>query len=49
VEQHFIDIEIRPGGEVKVHVKGAKGSQCMAVRRPVQEARRRGQKHRANA
>lgn len=26
---HNIEIEIRPDGEVKVHIKGAKGKQCM--------------------
>jgi len=30
MEQHDIDIEIRKDGEVKVHVKGAKGKACMS-------------------
>lgn len=29
MEQHEIDIEIRASGEVKVHIKGAKGRQCL--------------------
>lgn len=29
MEKHHIDIEIRPNGEVKVHIKGAKGKQCL--------------------
>ncbi|MEN6625424.1 MAG: DUF2997 domain-containing protein [Candidatus Sumerlaeia bacterium] len=29
MQQHHIDIEIRPDGEVKVHIEGAKGKQCI--------------------
>lgn len=29
MEQHDFEIEVRKNGEVKVHVKGAKGSRCM--------------------
>jgi hypothetical protein len=29
MEQHHIEIEIRPDGEVKVHIQGAKGRQCL--------------------
>ncbi|MCF7975103.1 MAG: DUF2997 domain-containing protein [Phycisphaerae bacterium] len=28
--QHEVDIEITPTGDVKVHIKGAKGKACMA-------------------
>ena len=28
--RHDIDIEIRRGGEVKIHIKGAKGKQCLS-------------------
>ena len=30
MEQHHIEIEIRPDGEVKVHITGAKGRQCLS-------------------
>lgn len=29
MERHEIEIEIQRNGEVKVHVQGAKGKQCM--------------------
>lgn len=29
MECHEFDIEVRPGGKVKVHIKGAKGPACM--------------------
>ena len=29
MEQHHIEIEIRSSGKVKVHIKGAKGKQCL--------------------
>ena len=29
METHELDIEIRPDGEVRVHVKGVKGAACM--------------------
>lgn len=29
MQEHNIDIEIRPSGEVKVHIQGAKGKQCL--------------------
>jgi hypothetical protein len=29
MEEHHIDIEIKANGEVKVHIKGAKGRQCL--------------------
>ena len=29
MESHEFDIEIKPGGEVKIHIKGVKGQACM--------------------
>ncbi len=29
METHELEIEITPGGEIKVHVKGVKGPACM--------------------
>ncbi len=29
MEDHVIDIELLPNGEVKVHVQGVKGKRCM--------------------
>ncbi len=29
METHELEIEISPGGEIKVHVKGVKGPACM--------------------
>jgi hypothetical protein len=29
MEEHNIEIEIAPDGQVKVHVKGAKGARCL--------------------
>jgi len=29
VECHEFDIEIRPGGEVRVHIHGVKGAPCL--------------------
>ena len=29
MQQHDIEIEIHPNGQVKVHIKGVKGKQCL--------------------
>jgi len=29
VESHELEIEIRPGGKISVHIKGVKGQACM--------------------
>jgi len=29
MECHELEVEVRPGGEVKVHIRGAKGTVCM--------------------
>ena len=29
MKQHELDIEIRPNGEIEVHIKGVKGPECL--------------------
>ena len=37
METHELEIEIRPGGEIRVHVKGVKGPGCMEYAELIEE------------
>lgn len=37
METHELDIEIRPDGEIRVHVKGAKGPGCLRYAEMLEE------------
>ena len=37
METHEFEIEIKPGGEVRVHVKGVKGPGCLEYARMLEE------------
>ena len=37
METHELEIEITPGGEIRVHVKGVKGPACMEYAELIEE------------